>query len=96
MMLMNHSWLHFVTRGAILILIGLALFPVAYDIQVVLIAMGLAMAALSWVPRTELKHKIILLVILILASAAQAALMPTGSPYPLLAWMAFFVAGMVF
>ena len=42
--------LRLIARGAIITLIGLALLPVGGQIQVVLVAMGITMMVVSWVP----------------------------------------------
>ena len=44
------TFLRLIARGALIILIGLALLPVGGQIQVVLIVMGLVMILVSWMP----------------------------------------------
>ncbi|VEH80685.1 membrane protein [Corynebacterium kutscheri] len=83
------------TRGALIALIGLALLPFAGDIHVVLVVMGLAMIITAWVPAISLPWKLLAFVIVTAYSVYTFVSAPGPQIYPLAAWCAYFIAGMI-
>ena len=87
--------LRLIARGAIITLIGLALLPVGGQIQVVLVAMGITMMVVSWVPPLNVWWKLALFFVAAIASTVHYAPFTLPQVYPLLAWIAYFIAGML-
>ena len=77
-------FLKLVARGMIVMLIGVALLPVGGEIQVVLVVMGAAMALTAWVPPLATVWKVVLYAPYTLPQV-----------YPLVAFLAYMVAGML-
>nr|WP_148257603.1 DUF418 domain-containing protein [Corynebacterium resistens] len=90
------STLKLVVRGCIVTLIGLALLPVGGEIQVVLVVMGITMILVSWVPALNVWWKLALFIAATVAATVKYAPMTLPQIYPLLAWIAYFLIGMVF
>ena len=53
------------------------------------------MAVLEWVAKVCWNLQIIILLLLCIAAGVQHLFMPSYSPYPVLIWMAYMVAGML-
>ena len=87
--------LRLIARGAIITLIGLALLPVGGQIQVVLVAMGITMMVVSWVPPLNVWWKLALFFVAAIASTVHYAPFTLPQVYPLLAYIAYFLAGML-
>ncbi|WP_297741575.1 DUF418 domain-containing protein [uncultured Tessaracoccus sp.] len=89
------TFMRLIARGCIITLLGLALLPLGGQIQVVLVAMGITMIMVSWVPALGVWWKLALFV----AATAGATIRYTPSTlpeiYPLLAWVAYFLGGML-
>lgn len=87
--------LRVIVRGSVIMLLGLALLPVGGQIQVVLVAMGLTMIVVSWVPPLNVWWKMALFVIATAAATFRYAPYSLPQIYPLLAWIAYFIGGML-
>ncbi|WP_288832158.1 DUF418 domain-containing protein [uncultured Corynebacterium sp.] len=87
--------LRLVVRGSVIMLLGLALLPVGGQIQVVLVAMGLTMIIVSWVPPLNVWWKLALFVVATAAATVRYAPYTLPQIYPLLAWIAYFIGGML-
>lgn len=85
------TFLRLITRGALIILIGLALLPVGGQIQVVLVVMGLVMMLVSWMPALGTWWRVGFFI----AATIKYAPMTLPQIYPLLAWIAYFIGGML-
>lgn len=90
-----NAWLRIIARGGIIMLIGLAMLPVGGWIQVVLVAMGLTMILVSWVPPLNVWWKVALFIAATAAATVRYAPFTLPQIYPLLAWIAYFLAGMI-
>lgn len=89
-------------RGIILIVLHQLIAPHSGSIFVVLMAFGVSYIALAWVPRWGNSSLWLLLVWLLIASGVVHALgffvnlpMVLNPPYPVIAWMAYMVAGLL-
>lgn len=89
------TYLRLITRGLLVLLIGVALVSFAHKIQIILIIMGASMALLFWVPKIRLQYQVMLLIALMLAAATEHSLVDIYSPYSMLGWLAYMVAGMI-
>lgn len=87
--------LRILARGCIITLIGLALLPVGGEIQVVLVVIGVTMMLLCWVPPLHWAWKLILFVAATVAATVKYAPLTLPQVYPLLAYVAYFLAGML-
>lgn len=89
------TFMRLIARGCIITLLGLALLPLGGQIQIVLVAMGVTMIMVSWVPALGVPWKLALFV----AATAGATIRYTPSTlpeiYPLLAWVTYFLGGML-
>lgn len=88
------AFLRLIARGALIILIGLALLPVGGQIQVVLIVMGLVMILVSWIPALGTWWRLGLFIAATIAATVVYAPVDLLI-YPLLAWIAYFIGGML-
>ncbi|QCX46035.1 DUF418 domain-containing protein [Arcanobacterium haemolyticum] len=88
------AFLRLIARGALIILIGLALLPVGGQIQVVLIVMGLVMILVSWMPALGTWWRLGLFIAATIAATVVYAPVDLLI-YPLLAWIAYFIGGML-
>ena len=84
-----------VARGCLIMLIGLALLPVGGEIQVVLVVMGAAMALTAWVPPLATGWKVLLFALATAAATFLYAPYTLPQVYPLVAFLAYMVAGML-
>ena len=91
----TNTFLRLVARGALIILIGLALLPVGGEIQVVLIVMGLVMILVSWMPALGTWWRLALFIAATIAATVAYAPVALPQVYPLLAWIAYFIGGML-
>ena len=89
------TFLRLIARGALIILIGLALLPVGGEIQVVLIVMGLVMILVSWMPALGTWWRLALFIAATIAATVVYAPIELPQIYPLLAWIAYFTGGML-
>ncbi|ARU46849.1 DUF418 domain-containing protein [Corynebacterium silvaticum] len=89
------TYLRLITRGLLVLLIGVALVSFAVSIQIILVIMGASMVLLFWVPKIRIQYQAILLVLLILAAAAKNQWTTVYEPYSMLGWLAFMVGGMI-
>lgn len=89
------TFLRLIARGALIILIGLALLPVGGQIQVVLIVMGLVMILVSWMPALGTWWRLGLFIAATIAATIVYAPIELPQIYPLLAWIAYFIGGML-
>lgn len=89
------TFLRLITRGALIILIGLALLPVGGEIQVVLVIMGLVMMLVSWMPALGTWWRVGFFIAATIAATIKYAPMTLPQIYPLLAWIAYFIGGML-
>ena len=89
------TFLRLITRGALIILIGLALLPVGGEIQVVLIVMGLVMMLVSWMPALGTWWRVGFFIAATIGATIKYAPMTLPQIYPLLAWIAYFIGGML-
>lgn len=89
------TFLRLLTRGGLVMLIGLALLPVGGEIHIVLVAMGLTMMLVSWVPPLGIWWKLALFGLATIAATVRYAPLALIQIYPLLAWIAFFLGGML-
>ena len=89
------TFLRLITRGALIILIGLALLPVGGEIQVVLVVMGLVMMLVSWMPALGTWWRVGFFIAATIAATIKYAPMTLPQIYPLLAWIAYFIGGML-
>ena len=87
--------LKLVVRGCIVTLIGLTLLPVGGEIQVVLVVMGITMILVSWVPALNVWLKLALFVVASATATVRYAPFTLPQIYPLFAWIAYFLFGMV-
>ncbi|MDK8300425.1 MAG: DUF418 domain-containing protein, partial [Actinomycetaceae bacterium UMB1218B] len=74
---------------------GLALLPVGGQIQVVLIVMGLVMILVSWMPALGTWWRLALFIATTIAATIVYAPIELPQIYPLLAWIAYFIGGML-
>ena len=89
------TFMRLVARGCIIILLGLALLPVGGEIQIVLVAMGITMVIVSWVPPLNFWWKVALFLIATVAATVLYAPQTLPQIYPLVAWIAYFIGGML-
>ncbi|MDU7361870.1 MAG: DUF418 domain-containing protein [Propionibacteriaceae bacterium] len=89
------TFMKLVARGCIITLLGLALLPLGGQIQVVLVAMGITMILVSWVPPLGIWWKLALLVFTTVGATVRYASSTLPEVYPLLAWAAYLLSGMV-
>ena len=89
------GFLRIIARGCIITLIGLALLPVGGEIQVVLVVIGITMIFVSWVPPLRWWWKLLLLVAATATATIKYAPLTLPQSYPLLAYTAYFLAGML-
>ncbi|MCZ9307381.1 DUF418 domain-containing protein [Corynebacterium sp. c8Ua_181] len=89
------GFLRIIARGCIITLIGLALLPVGGEIQVVLVVIGITMIFVSWVPPLRWWWKLLLLVAATATATIKYAPLTLPQAYPLLAYTAYFLAGML-
>ncbi|WJY67081.1 DUF418 domain-containing protein [Corynebacterium auris] len=89
------TFLRIVARGGIIALIGLALLPLGGSIQVVLVAMGITMIIVSWVPPLNVWWKLGLFALAAAAATVRYAPFTLPQVYPMLTWIAYFLAGML-
>ncbi|KGF06769.1 membrane protein, partial [Actinomyces sp. S6-Spd3] len=89
------TFLRLIARGALIILIGLALLPVGGEIQVVLIVMGVVMMLVSWIPALGTWWRLVLFIAATTAATIVYAPIELPQIYPLLAWIAYFIGGML-
>ena len=89
------TFLRTIARGCIITLIGLALLPVGGEIQVVLVVIGITMILVSWIPPLRWWWKLLLLVAATAAATIKYAPLTLPQVYPLLAYTAYFLAGML-
>lgn len=87
--------LRILARGCIITLIGLALLPLGGEIQVVLVVIGITMMLLCWVPPLHWAWKLILSAAATVAATVKYAPLTLPQVYPLLAYIAYFFAGML-
>ena len=87
--------LRILARGCIITLIGLALLPLGGEIQVVLVVIGITMMLLCWVPPLHWAWKLILFAAATVAATVKYAPLTLPQVYPLLAYIAYFFAGML-
>lgn len=87
--------LRILARGCIITLIGLALLPLGGEIQVVLVVIGITMMLLCWVPPLYWAWKLILFAAATVAATVKYAPLTLPQVYPLLAYIAYFFAGML-
>lgn len=80
--------LRLIVRGSVVMLLGLALLPVGGQIQVVLVAMGLTMIIVSWVPPLNVRWKLALFAVATVAATVRDAPYTLPQIYPLLVWIA--------
>ena len=90
------TFLRIIARGCIITLIGLALLPVGGEVQVVLVVIGITMILVSWIPPLRWWWKLLLLVAATAAATIKYAPLTLPQVYPLLAYTAYFLAGMLF
>lgn len=88
-------FMRLVARGCLIMLIGLALLPVGGEIQVVLVVMGAAMALTAWVPPLATGWKVLLFALATAAATILYAPYTLPQVYPLVAFLAYMVAGML-
>lgn len=88
-------FLKLVARGLIVMLIGVSLLPVGGEIQVVLVVMGAAMALTSWVPPLATVWKVLLFALATAGATVLYAPYTLPQVYPLVAFLAYMVAGML-
>lgn len=94
----NYSFdtlLRLIVRGSVVLLLGLALLPVGGQIQVVLVVMGMTMIIVSWVPPLNVWWKMALFAAASAAATFRYAPYTLPQIYPLLAWIAYFIGGML-
>lgn len=84
-----------VARGCLIMLIGVALLPVGGEIQVVLVVMGAAMALTAWVPPLATGWKVLLFALATAGATVHYAPYTLPQVYPLVAFLAYIVAGML-
>ena len=84
-----------VARGCLVMLLDAALLPVGGEIQVVLVVMGAAMALTAWVPPLATAWKVVLFALATAAATALYAPYTLPQVYPLVAFLAYLVAGML-
>ena len=89
------TFMRLVARGCIIMLLGLALLPVGGEIQIVLVAMGITMVIVSWVPLLNFWWKVALFLIATVAATVMYAPQTLPQVYPLVAWIAYFIGGML-
>lgn len=89
------TFMKLVARGCIITLLGLALLPLGGQIQVVLVAMGITMILVSWVPPLGIWWKLALLVFTTVGTTVRYTSSTLPEVYPLLAWAAYLLSGMV-
>ena len=89
------TFLRLIARGALIMLIGLALLPVGGQIQVVLVVMGLVMILVSWMPALGTWWRLGLFIAATIAATIVYAPIELPQIYPLLAWIAYFIGGML-
>lgn len=89
------TFLRIIARGCIVTLVGLALLPVGGEIQVVLVVIGLTMLLVSWVPPLRWWWKVLLLAAATATATIKYAPLTLPQVYPLLAYIAYFLAGML-
>ena len=89
------TFLRIIARGCIITLFGLALLPVGGEIQVVLVVIGITMILVSWIPPLCWWWKLLLLVAATAAATIKYAPLTLPQVYPLLAYTAYFLAGML-
>lgn len=89
------SLLRILVRGSIIVLAGIVLLPVGGEIQIVLVAMGLSMILLCWVPPFHYKWKIALFLASMLIATVLYSSRPLPNTYPIMAWVSYFLAGMI-
>ena len=89
------TFLRIIARGCIITLIGLALLPVGGEIQIVLVVIGITMILVSWVPPLRWWWKLLLLAAATAAATIKYAPLTLPQVYPLLAYIAYFLAGML-
>ena len=87
--------LRIIARGCIITIIGLALLPVGGEIQIVLVVIGITMILVSWVPPLRWWWKLLLLAAATAAATIKYAPLTLPQVYPLLAYCAYFLAGML-
>ncbi|WP_394286156.1 DUF418 domain-containing protein [Corynebacterium kefirresidentii] len=87
--------LRILARGCIITLIGLALLPLGGEIQVVLVVIGITMMLLCWVPPLHWAWKLILFAAATVAATVKYAPLTLPQVYPLLAYIAYFLVGML-
>lgn len=88
-------FLKLVARGLIVMLIGVTLLPVGGEIQVVLVVMGAAMALTAWVPPLATVWKVLLFALATAGATVLYAPYTLPQVYPLVAFLAYMVAGML-
>ena len=88
-------FLKLVARGMIVMLVGVALLPVGGEIQVVLVVMGAAMALTAWVPPLATGWKVLLFALATAGATVLYAPYTLPQVYPLVAFLAYMVAGML-
>lgn len=91
----SSSTLTRLTRGLLLIILGVPLAPFAGDIQVVLVALGTALALTCWVPTARTRTQISVAVGAGAISIGQSVFAPAPSAYPISAWVSYVVFGML-
>lgn len=89
------TFLRVLARGCIITLIGMALLPVGGEIQVVLVVIGITMILVSWVPPLRWWWKLLLFIAATVAATVKYAPMTLPQIYPLLAYIAYLLAGML-
>ena len=89
------TFMRLVARGCIIMLLGLALLPIGGEIQIVLVAMGITMVIVSWVPLLNFWWKVALFLIATVAATVMYAPQTLPQIYPLVAWIAYFIGGML-
>lgn len=89
------SFLRILARGCIITLIGIVLLPVGGEIQVVLVVIGITMILVSWVPPLRWWWKLLLFIAATVAATVKYAPMTLPQIYPLLAYVAYLLAGML-
>lgn len=88
-------FLQLIARGLIVLLIGVALLPVGGEIQVVLVVMGAAMALSAWVPPLATGWKALIFGLTTATATVLYAPYTLPQVYPLVAFLAYMVAGML-
>lgn len=84
-----------IARGSIIMLLGLALLPLGGEIQVVLVVMGLLMILVSWIPPLKVRWKVAIFIAASILATVKYSLSFDVQVYPIIAWVAYFVGGML-